>query len=59
MQFKINSVEQLVVYLVYLERPILSIEPEIPTQVIRANFLEFCFSRSKYNFFIFLFTYKL
>ena len=33
-----------------LESPHLSIEPEIPTQLIRTDFLEFRFSLSKYNF---------
>ena len=39
----------------YLENPVLSIGPEISTQLIRANFLDFCFSRRSINFFTFIF----
>ena len=36
--------------LICLERLFLSIDPEISIQVIRTNFLAFCFSHTKYKF---------
>ena len=36
--------------LICLESPLLSIDPEISTQVVRTNFLAFCFWHTKYEF---------
>ena len=45
-KWKRTKVEQLIC----LESPLLSIDPEISTQVVRTNFLAFCFWHTKYEF---------